>query len=325
MTSSLILITEPSADYELIDSGDGEKLERFGDVTLVRPVPQALWSRQVGESVWSNATARFIQDTRDSCWVFRDGAKTDAAAADWSIKIGELSFLLGFSSFKHTGIFPEQAPNWNWIAETIRRASDRGAKKEATKISVLNLFGYTGGATLAAASAGAEVCHVDASKVSIARAKKNAELSGLADAPIRFILDDVMAFVKREVRRGKKYDGIIMDPPAFGRGPDGEVWKIEKDLPKLIAACREILTDQPLFVLINGYAAGYSPLAYRNILQSLLPRSAGKKSPALAAEMEIECGELTIRESTRDAASSRLLPAGIFARARRTSSAPHRQ
>ncbi|MEK7185261.1 MAG: class I SAM-dependent methyltransferase [Patescibacteria group bacterium] len=321
---SLILTTEPSVDYELIDSGDGEKLERFGNVTLVRPDPQALWNKNSPENVWLNATARFVQDTRDSRWVFRDEAtekasKVSAGDDDWSIKIGALSFLLGFSSFKHTGIFPEQTPNWDWITETIRGANDRGgvagdAASSSGKISVLNLFGYTGGATLAAASAGAEVCHVDASKVSIARAKKNAELSGLAQAPIRFILDDAMAFVKREARRGKKYDAIIMDPPAFGRGPDGEVWKIEKDLPKLIDACREILADQPLFVLINGYAAGYSPLAYLNILESLLPKTG---SAGTTIKMETECGELTIRESMHGSSGGRLLSAGIFARSRR--------
>ena len=318
MESSIILKTEPSQDYELIDSGDGEKLERFGNVVLVRPDPQAIWNKKASEEKWSAATAKFVQSSKAGRWVFGQ-PKSDSADSinDWSIKIGQINFMLGLSSFKHTGIFPEQSPNWDWIIETIKSASANGAK-----ISVLNLFGYTGGASLAAAMAGAEVCHVDGSKVSIARAKKNAEISGLSSAPIRFILDDALAFVEREARRGKYYDAIIMDPPAFGRGPDGEVWKIEKSLPKLMEACKKILSPNPLFVLINGYAAGYSPVAYVNILSSLISGSSisGDQSSDQATAQsseKIEFGELAIMESNKDSVAGRLLPAGIFARFRR--------
>jgi len=298
MESPIILKTKSSQDYELIDSGDGEKLERFGNVVLVRPDPQAIWNKKVSAEKWLAANAKFVQNSKAGRWVF-DKNSPASPIKDWSIKIGRINFTLGLSSFKHTGIFPEQSPNWDWIIETIKSANKPS--------SVLNLFGYTGGASLAAALAGAEVCHVDSSKVSIARAKKNSEISGLVSAPIRFILDDALAFVEREARRGKHYDAIIMDPPAFGRGPDGEVWKIEKSLPKLIDACKKILSPQPLFVLINGYAAGYSPVAYANILSSLVPSK------------KIEFGELAIEESgsgSSEALSGRLLPAGIFARMR---------
>lgn len=310
----LTLITNPSADYELLDSGDGEKLERFGNVILARPDPQALWSRRLPPNVWGRAAAHFLQNARTGRWNINAGANL----SDWTVKINNLNFLLELSSFKHTGIFPEQSSNWSWIMDVIRKENiARGANDgtNAAKVSVLNLFGYTGGATLAAASAGAEVCHVDASKVSIVRAKKNAALSGLSDAPIRFILDDALAFVKREARRGKKYDAIIMDPPSFGRGPKGEIWKVEKDLPELITACRKILADKPVFALINGYAAGYSPITYLNNLKLLIGADMGNsfnvRQGATGQKMSVEYGELAIKES----GDGRLLPAGIFARA----------
>lgn len=296
-----ISITEPQADYELIDSGEEEKLERFGNVVLARPDPQALWKKSAPTAVWSRAHAKFVASGKSAKWVAGTVSGGSTLPEEWNMSLGDFTFLLGLSSFKHTGIFPEHLENWTWIGETISAAH---AKNPSHIVSVLNLFGYTGGATLAALKAGAEVCHVDGSKVSIARAKENARLSGLAEKPVRFILDDALAFVKREARRGKKYDAIIMDPPAFGRGAKGEVWKIERDLPVLMDACREIFAVDPVFVLLNGYAAGYSPIAYKNNIAPLVPA---------AARGEIECGELTIRESH----GKRLLPAGMFARWRR--------
>lgn len=291
--TSLISSTEPQPDYELIDSGGEEKLERFGAVILARPDPQALWKKAAPAREWSQAHARFAQAGKSAKWVQAAGAQIPD---EWSMSLGGFTFLLGLSSFKHTGIFPEHLENWKWIGEAIATAVGAGKT-----VSVLNLFCYTGGATLAALKAGAEVCHVDGSKVSIARAKENVRLSGLESKPVRFILDDALAFVKREARRGKKYDAIIMDPPAFGRGAKGEVWKIERDLPTLLDACKEILAPEPVFVLLNGYAAGYSPLAYKNNISVLVPE---------AARGAIQCGELAIRESH----AKRLLPAGMFAR-----------
>jgi 23S rRNA (cytosine1962-C5)-methyltransferase len=232
-----------------------------------------------------------------------------------------LQFIIRPTSFKHTGLFPEQASNWQWMGEQIRKkssvqnglaspAKERNADSQDEEnrgpfgqdfsgVSVLNLFGYTGGATLAAAQAGASVTHVDASKTAVAWARRNAELSGLEDAPIRWITEDALKFVKREIARGTKYDAIVMDPPAFGHGPKDELWKIEEDFVALVKLCGELLSDQPLFFLINGYAAGYSPLAFAYNLESLFKKFGG----------ETQYGDLTIEEK-----SGRLLPAGIFAR-----------
>ena len=283
---SQIAVTEPAPDYELIDSGDGEKLERYGSVLLRRPDPQALWHKAV-PSEWQSADASFLRDGRDGRWTF---ART--VPEKWTIQFAGLRFHIRPTAFKHTGVFPEHAPNWEWMDKSIRGAG--------RAISVLNLFGYTGGASLACAKAGANVCHVDASKAAIGWARDNALASGLADKPIRWILEDAKAFVGRELRRGHRYDAIIMDPPAFGHGPGGGVWKIEDDFVDLVDHCRQLASDQPLFLAINGYAAGYSQLAYRYNLAPLIDRFGG----------EIESGELAIRESR----SSRLLPCGIFAR-----------
>jgi len=206
---------------------------------------------------------------------------------------GQLSsFWIKLSAFKHTGLFPEQLGNWQWAEELVQNTK--------RSVNVLNLFGYTGGASLAAAKAGAEVVHVDGSKVAIGWARDNAELSGLKDKPVRWILDDATAFVKREIKRGHKYDGIILDPPAFGHGPNKELWKIEDSFLPLLDLCKQVLTSEPLFFLVNGYASGYSALAYKNSLGDLLKEYGG----------EVEIGELTIAE----AGSGRLLPCGIFAR-----------
>jgi 23S rRNA (cytosine1962-C5)-methyltransferase len=213
----------------------------------------------------------------------------------WQIDFAGLTFWIRPTSFKHTGLFPEQSTNWEWMESRIKYAQ----AKTDQPVSVLNLFGYTGGATLACAKAGAEVCHVDGSKVAIQWGRDNATLSHLESKPIRWILDDVRSFVQREIKRGRKYDGIILDPPAFGHGPNKEVWKIEEHLVPLLKLCREVMSDTPLFFVLNGYAAGYSAIAYENNLQELFMRDGGV----------FEKGELTIAEET-----GRLLPCGIFAR-----------
>ena len=280
-----ILVTKPSKDYELLDSGNGEKLERFGGFVLRRPDPQALWQKS-SPSQWDQVHAEFVASGRTGNW-----KRIKEVPDSWTIEISGLKFLVSLLAFKHTGIFPEQSENWNWIDETI--------KKTGRPVSVLNLFGYTGGATLAAAKAGAEVCHVDGSKVSVARASENAKISGLESKPVRWIIDDALSFVKREVRRGSKYDAIIMDPPSYGHGPKREVWKIEENLGELISECGKLLSDNPAFVLINGYAAGYSSVAYKNNVQDLVGNRGG----------EIEFGELALETK-----EGRDLPAGIFAR-----------
>lgn len=287
MTPSSILITKSSNDYELIDSGDGEKLERFGEVVLSRPDPQALWRKLRPDTEWKKANATFTRDGANGSWKIEEGTPEK-----WNIDFGGLKFTIKPTAFKHTGLFPEQSVNWEWMKRVITNAD----KKD---VEVLNLFGYTGGASLACAKAGAKVVHVDASNAAITWAKENAELSGLADRPIRWILDDARIFVEREIKRGRKYDAIIMDPPSFGHGAKKEVWKIEEHFLDLVENCKKILADAPLFFLINGYSAGYSALAYRNNLLDLEKKFGGK----------IEVGELTLEES-----SGRLLPAGIFAR-----------
>lgn len=282
-----ILITKPSKDYELIDSGEGEKLERFGGYLLRRPDPQALWKKTLDEKEWKNANASFIREGDNAKWRTKEGTPKE-----WFIELAGLKFLIKPTAFKHTGLFPEQESNWLWIKNEIEKAG--------RPIKVLNLFGYTGGATLAALSAGAEVVHVDGSKSAITWAKQNAEASGLADKKVRWIEDDARKFVQREIKRGNKYDAVIMDPPAFGHGANDELWKIEEDFLKLLDLCEQILSDQPLFVLVNGYSAGYSAMAYENSLSPLVKKFSG----------QVEGGELTIEELK----SGRLLPAGIFAR-----------
>ncbi len=282
-----ILTTKPSAGYELLDSGEGEKLERYGNIILSRPDPQALWRKNLSEAEWKGAHAQFARDGKNTEWIFKPGTPEK-----WEILFGDLQFIIRPSSFKHTGLFPEQLPNWDWTRELIKKAK--------RPISVLNLFGYTGGASIAAAQAGASVCHVDGSKVAIGWGRENQTLSGLQDKPIRWILDDAKEFVEREIRRGKKYDGIIMDPPAFGHGPKKELWKIEHDLLAFMDLTRQVLTDDPLFYLVNGYASGYSALAYHENVRHIMQDFKG----------EIESGELVIEESK----SGRLLPCGIFSR-----------
>jgi len=288
MISSTILTTKNCADYELLDSGEGEKLERFGKIVLSRPDPQALWRKKLTPAEWKKADGYFTRDENKGDWSLKP-----TVPARWEISFADLKFWIKPTAFKHVGIFPEQAPNWDWMRNLIKGRQ----KVEEGDIEVLNLFAYTGGATIACAQAGAKVVHVDGSKVALTWARENAELSGLKDKPIRWILDDVRAFVKREIKRGRKYHGIIMDPPAFGHGAENEVWKIEDDFLKLIEDCTQLLADQPLFFLVNGYSAGYSAVAYKNNLLPLIEKFGG----------EIEVGELTLEEP-------RLLPCGIFAR-----------
>ncbi len=295
---NLTLITEPSEDYELIDSGDGEKLERWGEVTLARPDPQALWPKMNSEK-WEEADARFVREGKNTRW----DSKNELPKS-WEIEFGGLTFVIRATSFKHTGLFPEQLPNWQWMAQKIKsRISKLESEKkrgDGNEVQVLNLFGYTGGASLMCAKAGAHVVHLDGSKASIEWGKENAKASELSDKPIRWILDDARTFLKREIKRGNKYDAIIMDPPAFGYGANDELWKIEEHFTELLELCKEVLSDSPLFVIINGYASGYSSIAYANNLEEMMQKYEG----------EVETGELAIRESGK----GRLLPCGIFAR-----------
>ena len=285
----MILKTIKQKDYELIDSGLGKKLERYGSYLLVRPDPEALWDKKLNDDIWKKAELKFIRNEVKTKWIIKDGTPKS-----WNISFGDLNFSIKPTSFKHTGLFPEQLPNWKWMEDLITK------NKKNREISVLNLFAYTGGATLACAKAGADVCHVDGSKTAVAWARENAELSGLKDAPIRWIIEDVLVFLKREIKRGRRYDAIIMDPPSFGHGPKDELWKIEEHFLMLMKLCKEILSDKPLFVVINGYTAGYSPIAYQNNLIEMMKEHKGN----------IEIGELVIEESD----SERLLPCGIFAR-----------
>lgn len=241
-------------DYELLDCSYGERLERWGDIILIRPDPQAIFKTQRKDPRWKNAHARYVRSkSGGGHW------ETFKKVPDvWSIKYRDLTFNLKPMGFKHTGLFPEQAVNWDAMSEIIR-SSEKPFK-------VLNLFAYTGGATLACMNAGAEVTHVDASKGMVAWAKDNAKSSGLAEKPVRWLVDDCKKFVEKEIRRGKKYHGIIMDPPSYGRGPGGEVWKIEDEIFDLVKLCNEILYDDAKFFLINSYTAGLSPAVMEYVL-----------------------------------------------------------
>lgn len=238
-------------EYELIDCSNAEKLERWGDYILIRPEPQVIWDTPKTHSGWSDRNGHYHRREKGGGeWEFFDFPE------QWDLHYGSLTFRLKPFSFKHTGLFPEQAVNWDWFTNKIKHAG--------RPIKVLNLFAYTGGATLAAAAAGANVTHVDASKSIINWAKENAAASGLADAPIRWLVDDCVKFVERELRRGNRYDAIIMDPPSYGRGPKGEMWKIENAIHPLVKLCAQLLSEEPLFFLINSYTTGLQPgvLAY---------------------------------------------------------------
>lgn len=246
--------TDQWKDYELLDTSDGERLERWGKLILIRPDPQIIWHNAAKHPLWKKADGIYRRsNTGGGKWVKNDLPES------WNIFYGSLRFVLRPMGFKHTGLFPEQAANWDWFSALIRKAN--------RPIKVLNLFAYTGGATVAAAAAGAAVVHVDAAKGMVAQAKENAALSGLADAPIRYIVDDCKKFVEREIRRGNKYDGIIMDPPSYGRGPGGEVWKLEESIDELVSLTAQLLSDHPLFFLLNSYTTGLSPLTMQYLLE----------------------------------------------------------
>ena len=250
-------------DYEVIDTSGGEKLERWGKYLLVRPDPQVIWNTPNTHRGWKKMNGHYHRSNKGGGqWEFFD------LPEQWSIHYGSLTFNLKPFSFKHTGLFPEQAANWDWFSKLIRDAH--------RPIKVLNLFAYTGGATCAAAAAGASVTHVDASKGMVTWAKENARSSGLADAPIRWIVDDCVKFVEREIRRGNTYDAIIMDPPSYGRGPKGEIWKIEANIHPFIQLCTKLLSDKPLFYLVNSYTTGLQPAVLTYMLSTeLVPKFGG--------------------------------------------------
>ena len=257
-------------DYEVIDCSKGEKLERWGDYLLVRPDPQVIWDTPKKEKGWRKMNGHYHRSSKGGGeWEFFQLPK------EWTIEYSlpinkKLTFHLKPFSFKHTGLFPEQAANWNWFSQLIADAVSKGRQ-----VKVLNLFAYTGGATLAAAEAGASVTHVDASKGMVTWAKENAISSGLKDAPIRWLVDDCVKFVEREIRRGNHYDAIIMDPPSYGRGPKGEIWKIEESVYPLIQLCSQILTDNPLFFLINSYTTGLQPAVLSYMISTVLGTANG--------------------------------------------------
>ena len=255
---------EDFEDFKLLDMANGEKLERWGKYLLIRPDPQIVWSKKTNPKLWENADARYIRSkTGGGHWEVKKKLPDS-----WQISYNNLNFNIKPMGFKHTGLFPEQAVNWTYMKNVI---SSR--KKNGKQTKVLNLFAYTGGATVACLEAGASVCHVDASKGMVAWAKENVLSSGMKDAPVRFIVDDVIKFVKREIKRGNKYDAIIMDPPSYGRGSNGEVWSIEKDLEGLLELTTSILSDEPAFVIINTYTGGLSGTVIKNLLQMVMEDS----------------------------------------------------
>lgn len=281
-------ISDNWKDYELIDATDGERLERWGDYTLIRPDPQVIWKGAAKSALWKRADASYKR-SRSGGGAWKDSRVPET----WTIEYKNLKFLIKPMGFKHTGLFPEQATNWDWFSELIRNAG--------RPIKVLNLFAYTGGATIAAAAAGASVCHVDAAKGMVQQAKENARLSGLENAPIRYIVDDCKKFVEREIRRGNTYDGIIMDPPSYGRGPSGEVWKIEECIDEFITLAEKVLSDKPLFFLINSYTTGLSPLSMKYIADIRIRPRRGGHSEAMEIALPVK-------------SSSALLPCGASVR-----------
>lgn len=267
-------IADKWKDYSIIATGDGMKLERWNDVYLLRPDPQVIWPERIQMSAYKSLNAIYNRsESGGGGW-----KNLKKMPQEWTVSYGDLKFLVKPMGFKHTGLFPEQAVNWDRMRELISNAG--------RPVNVLNLFAYTGGATVACLAAGASVCHVDASKGMVERAGENVRLSGLKDKPVRFIIDDCKKFVQREIRRGRKYDAIIMDPPSYGRGPNGEMWKIESELYPLVELCTEVLSDNPLFFLINSYTTGLQPMVLKNILTLTV----GSKFPG-----EVEAYEVGIK------------------------------
>ena len=276
-------------DYEILDMANGEKLERWGNITLIRPDPQIIWKEKSFPEKWKNANAKYNRsNTGGGNWNF-----IKPLPKSWQIKYKDLTFNIKPMGFKHTGIFPEQAVNWDWMMNKIRNSN--------REIKVLNLFAYTGGASVACLKAGASVCHVDSSKGMCEWAKENVASSGLRERPIRFLIDDVVKFVNREIRRGNKYDGIIMDPPSYGRGANGEVWKFEENIADLVELCMNVLSDKPLFFLINSYTTGISSQVLENLLRINIHKKVGGK---------FSHGELGLPMTN----SKLILPCGIYGR-----------
>lgn len=285
----MILMTSDNwTEYELLDSGHGGRFERFGDYNIVRPDPQAIWNPHLNISDWEKADAIFEEGGRErGLW-----QKQTKIPDRWLMHYKDLSFWARLTPFKHTGVFPEQAVQWDWMRAQLT-ATEKPAK-------VLSLFGYTGIATLACAAAGAQVTHLDASKPAVTWARDNQLASNLAGRPIRWIIDDALKFTRREIKRGVKYDGIIMDPPVYGHGPEGEIWDFHKSMPELLANCRAIMSNTPLFIIINAYAISSSAVLLQNLLEDNFGALGG----------HITIGELVIKESSRN----RLLSTGIFGR-----------
>ncbi len=276
-------------DYEILDMANGEKLERWKDVVLVRPDPQIIWKSKSFPEKWKNVNAKYNRsNTGGGYWEYSKKVPTS-----WQVKYKNLTFNIKPMGFKHTGLFPEQAVNWDWMIEKIQKAN--------REIKVLNLFAYTGGATVACSYAGASVCHVDSSKGMTTWAKENIESSGLKNNPVRFIVDDVVKFVNREIRRGNKYDAIIMDPPSYGRGANGEVWKFEENIADLVELCSKVLSDKPLFFLINSYTTGISSTVLENILKLTVEKKYRGK---------LSSGEIGLPMTN----SKLILPCGIYGR-----------
>ena len=274
-------ISDQWQDFELIDCSEGEKLERWGDFFLIRPDPQAIWATPRTDERWNASNARYHRsETGGGSW-----SKVKLPES-WQIRYRELVFNVKPMNFKHTGIFPEQAANWDWAADQIRSVG--------RPVSVLNLFAYTGGATVACAKAGASVCHVDAAKGMVAWGKENAASSGLAGAPIRWIVDDCAKFVEREIRRGHRYDAVIMDPPSYGRGPGGEIWKLEQNLWPFLTLCMGVLSENPLFVLINSYTTGLSPSVLTYMTESTVSRKFGGHSDAQELGLPVSSNGLVL-------------------------------
>ena len=276
-------------DYELMDSGDGRKLERFGRYVLARPCSQALWRPSLSAAEWSRADASFDREDGNR-WHGRTNLPKE-----WNIETAGIKFKLGGTDFGHLGIFPEQRAQWKWLKDAL--AASAGRHGGSPRPRVLNLFAYSGGSTMAAALGGAEVCHLDASKGMVEWARENARLNGLADSPIRWIVDDAHKFMKREIRRGRRYDAIVLDPPTFGRGAGGEMYKIERDLKETLGLVRDLLGDTPIFVLFSSHTPGLSPVVAENILGQLFPKA------------ELESGEMLLE------GPSLQCPSGIYCRA----------
>ncbi len=282
-----MIVAKDWKDYEILDMANGEKLERWKDVILARPDPQIIWKEKTFPEKWKKTNARYHRSsTGGGSWQYEK-----KMPESWKIQYKNLTFQIKPMGFKHTGLFPEQAVNWDWMMDKIAKAN--------RPIRVLNLFAYTGGATVACLAAGASVCHVDSSKGMVTWAKENVAASGLADKPVRYIIDDVNKFVNREIRRGNQYDAIIMDPPSYGRGTNGEVWKFEENIDDLVNLCTKVLSDDPLFFLINSYTTGISSTVLADILQMAI----SKKGTVTAGEIGLPM-----------TGSSLVLPCGIFGR-----------